>query len=403
MLEDILIFTGLPGSGKSSKIIEMLNEQRNNKKDCLFILSNENDILTKRPKVKNFEFGCRKPNLSTKIDYIVSTNDLDTLLNKFKNNLDIYIDEAQYFTDQLVNICKKQITLGKKFIISCPSFEQLEKFKTLKNNNDLNIKIKNFELNCLNCRDEIATKYYIDKYGDFTVALCNKCFGEYINISNQITETLIKIAPRPNEKVIYQPVPIEGTFNFECIREDSINRLKIMKDTISKYYQKDMYENLSYVDVGCNTGFFVNYISLLKIKSVGVDVVKNDLDLGRLIAKHLTRSNSQFINCDALEYLSNLSEQFDITSSFSVFQWIMLQKNYEAGLKCIELLFKKTKKICFFELGYKNEEHYRDRIKEEINQDWIYKVMHSSDQFKKIEFFDANKNKLKRDFFVGIK
>jgi hypothetical protein len=96
---------------------------------------------------------------------------------------------------------------------------------------------------------------------------------------------------------------------------------------------------------------------------------------------------------------------FDVTSAFAIFQWLMIQTTVERGIRCLEWLFAKTKRLCFLEMGYSTEPQYKERLKANIDRHWVRSIMEEKGNFSEVRIFDAREHGLMfgRDLFVGIR
>jgi KaiC/GvpD/RAD55 family RecA-like ATPase len=75
------IFTGLPGSGKTSALIDEMLRRKETGERVLLILSSEHESLTNRPNVKaGGLMGCRDKDKSYPIDAVMSSSEAGCLL-----------------------------------------------------------------------------------------------------------------------------------------------------------------------------------------------------------------------------------------------------------------------------------------------------------------------------------
>jgi hypothetical protein len=144
-------------------------------------------------------------------------------------------------------------------------------------------------------------------------------------------------------------------------------------------------------------------MSAQRLVSTGVDVVSADIEVARLLSTVVRRDRAQFIVADVYEYLQETSAiQVDITSAFSIFQWLILQRNLDDGLTALRWLFAKTRSVCVLEFGYPSEEIYRDRLPAVIDREWVRDLMTGSGRFDEVRCYEAAAHGLMRDIFVGF-
>jgi 2-polyprenyl-3-methyl-5-hydroxy-6-metoxy-1,4-benzoquinol methylase len=78
----------------------------------------------------------------------------------------------------------------------------------------------------------------------------------------------------------------------------------------------------AYLDVGCNTGYFCDRIWRLGFDAEGVDVVKEDIEVARILDSYFRKGHVRYVTQDAYTYLQKTQDRlFDVTSAFAVFQW----------------------------------------------------------------------------------
>jgi SAM-dependent methyltransferase len=163
----------------------------------------------------------------------------------------------------------------------------------------------------------------------------------------------------------------------------------------------------TYLDVGCNTGYFCHHMHRLGFFAEGEDVVKGDIEVAQILDSWFRRDGNRYVVQNAYDYLRDSQDRlFDVTSAFAVFQWLMIQTTVERGEQCLRWLFAKTQRICFLEMGYSAEPQYKDKLPGNIDRGWVFNIMQQEGGFSEIRMYDASKNQLmfgSRDLFVGIK
>ena len=106
---------------------------------------------------------------------------------------------------------------------------------------------------------------------------------------------------------------------------------------------------------------------------------------------------------DAYDFLrSTMDEPVDVTSALSVFQWVMLQRDVESGLDCIRWLAAKTRHVMFLEMGYTEEDIYKEQLPIRIDRAWMEDTLREAG-FATIELIDRDAHGLRRDIYVGVR
>ena len=340
--------------------------------------------------------GCRS-GLTTEVDHFVSADRCITLVGDAPRGSLLAFDEAQHFGERLVEAWCAAADRGAEVLIASASPVQLEALGRKGHTST------QMSLECQACREREATTFFVNRGEDRTESVCATCHDRLrADAEREVVERLERGIPYAGQKWIYQPVELERCADWKVVREDSGTRFDLIRDICGHQGLPEAHS--TYLDVGCNTGFFCNHMAHLGFRCTGVDVTVNDIEVARLLGCYLRRDFAAYVLSDAHDYLSNTqSETFDVTSAFSVFQWVMIQKTPEHGLDCMRWLFGKTRRICILEMGESTEAHYAERVGMQYDSDWIYRFMDAEGGFERIEVIAANEHPILRDLFVGYK
>lgn len=399
------IFTGLPATGKSTKLIENMRAAKEAGKDVKLFLSNEHHELTRRPNVKpGGLMGCRTKGMSFPIDYVCSTTEAGELLENLKPNSLAVFDEAQFFSHHIIKHWNKAAKRGVSVYVSSPSALQLLRLKTVK------CEHHEFKVDCSSCKVELATDVTYKADLRFPIHLCSDCKDNHMKKQiDQLLETVKQSDPFPGKLHTYQPFFGVDMSDFELVRGDSQARLNIILEAVSRNQAvqtllNDSGNQPTFLDLGCCSGFFADGMNHHGFRTTGVDVTKNFIEWAETLAS-LKGQAITYKQQDAHQYLVELDTNFDVTSTFATIQWVMAQNDYEKGLECFQMLFDKTNHIAIVEMGYNTEEIYKDRIKgaPTIDTDWVRTMMEDLGNFESIEFHPSGENGIWRDVFVGFK
>jgi SAM-dependent methyltransferase len=263
---------------------------------------------------------------------------------------------------------------------------------------------------CQRCGRLEASTAIVLMSQDTTLAVCTTCDQELAAEARcEILTRLERQPPYPGERVIYQPVELEECADWQVLRPDSATRVHLMTEILREVGLpgNGAPVQASYLDVGCNTGYFCHAMRRVGFFAEGVDVVEGDIAVARLLDTHFRRDQVMYVVADAYDYLRDTQERkFDVTSGFAVFQWVMIQTTVERGIACLEWLFEKTRRVCFLEMGYAAEQQYRDRLPAELDQRWVQRLMQERGGFAEVRIYSAKEHGLmhgSRDLFVGIR
>ncbi len=399
------IITGLPGSGKTSALIDEMIDRENAGGQVLLILSSEHEALTERPNVKpGGLMGCRDKNKSHPIDAVMDSKEAAALLASQAPGTMVVFDEAQYFQPALVRSWQTASERGVDVLVGTPSEHQLQLLA------DIPHEPIHLDVAC-SCGKAPATEVLYEDDLTYPKHLCSDCH------STQKTEAIASMLadvkrsePFPNKLHTYQPFYGLDMEDWELVRTDCPARLNIILDAVSRCNNvglklDDPVGQASFIDLGCCSGFFSDAMAHRGFRSAGVDVSKDFIDWASQLAK-IKAQDISYTKEDLLVYLTSSERRFDVISTFATVQWVMAQKGYGAGLTCFETIFEKADSICVIEMGYTTEPIYRDKISDrptEIDRQWVLDLMEQSGQFDTIELHPMGENGIWRDVFVGFK
>lgn len=399
------VYRGLPGTGKSSRLIAEVTAARAAGRPVATFASRESPRLRAREHLRETRLlGCRQPGAVCPLDHFVTTDEAAGILAGLPPETLVAIEEAYEFAPRAAADWAAAARRGLEVVVVSPSQshraalvpEPLEEVL--------------FTMPCDRCHDREAETFVIVPGQDATRSLCRACMEtERAEITHDVLQRLERQPPYPGEKAIYQPVELDECSSWRVLRPDSARRLELVTRILGELglVGPGGEEPLTYLDVGCNTGYFCHHLRRLGFHATGVDVVEGDIEVARLLDSYVRRDQNTFICEDAHRYLATTQdESFDVTSAFAVFQWVMIQTSVDHGVECLERLFAKTRRVCFVEMGYGTEEQYKGRLPDSLDPDWVFRTMRTKGDFAEVRMLEAGRNQLmfgSRDLFVGIK
>ena len=399
------VYTGLPGSGKTSALITEMRNYRDAGHSVTLLLSSEHDALTRRPNVKpGGLMGCRDKNKNFPINAVIDSAGAEAILASSEPGEMIVFDEAQYFQPSLANSWLSAANRGVEIRVGTPSTAQLGLLSG-EPHEQINLSVQ-----CSRC-ERGATKVIYQSNLTFPDYYCSACYEEGKEMSIEALMEKVRVAnPFPGDFHTYQPFFGIEMDEWELVRKDCYSRLNIVLDAVSRCESigEKLANNIqppSFVDLGCCSGFFSDAMANNGFQSHGVDVSKDFIDWASQLAA-IKAQDITYIQEDLLEHLLSNERHYDVVSSFATVQWVMAQRGYEAGLQCFAKIFEKTDSVCVIEMGYTTEPIYQDKIRDrpaEIDRSWVMKLMEESGQFKTIELHPAGEHGIWRDIFVGFK
>ena len=340
--------------------------------------------------------GCRS-GVFARVNHFESTARTIELLEHVPSGALLAFDEAQHFGEKIVESWCMASERGAEVLIGSPNEAQLKAL------NRRGHEAERLRLTCQVCREREASTFLCFLAEDRTESVCPDCSERLTNDARaRVIDLLRQRGPHPGKEWTYQPVELPECRHWGAVRTDTEERCRILIKLCARGGLPNAHS--TYLDVGCNTGFFSYRMSRAGFHSTGVDVVASEIEVARLMSTYFRRDYATYVVSDAHEYLRTTQDQtFDVTSAFSVFQWMMMQKTPEHGLDGMRWLFGKTRRICVLEMGESTEAHYVERIGLSYDSAWIRDFMKTHGGFERIELIDMKSSKLKRDLLVGYK
>jgi SAM-dependent methyltransferase len=401
----ITALTGPSGAGKTRQLVERVNQARADGRVTATIIRSGHSVnMTHEELMGHRVLPCGVPGLVAPLDNVVSPRECVAVLQRLPPGSLAAFDEAQYFGAEIVPAMLEAGRRGVEILLTNPIYEQVEALGH-------RLVVERLTLPCQRCGLRDAATSYLAPHKDATVAVCTVCDLELVTSARaEIVRRLEEQAPHPGQRIIYQPVELPECADWEVLRADSEKRLDLMTLVLEAagVYRRDPRQRApgfsSYLDVGSNTGYFCRQAALLWLRSEGVDVVEGDIEVSRLLSSFIARDTVRYTVADCYEYLRDTQQQrFDVTSAFSVFQWLMVQRSSaQPGIDCLQWLFAKTMRVCFLEMGYSAEGHYRDKLGVDVDRQWVQRQLADSGAFARMAVFDGAANGLMRDLFVGL-
>lgn len=401
----ITVLTGLPGSGKSSRLIETVNQAIASRRPVATFACSESPVLANRPGLRvHRTLASRRQNLRCPLNHFVPVSKAIDILSALPAETLAAFEESHCFGLEMVPAWIKASERGLNVLITIPSANQLNLLKRYP------IKEVILQVDCEECHRREGVRSFIDPEQNRSRVVCQECFRRLADAARvDLLERLQRQTPHPGEKSIYQPIDeLPECADWNVVRPDSKARADIMARVIAEtiVLQPNTPKPPTYLDIGCNTGYFCNRMCHLGFFVEGVDVVKRDIQAAKILDAYFRFGHTRYIHQDAFAYLEQTQDQlFDVTSAFAVFQWLMIQTTAERGMQCLEWLFAKTVHLCFLEMGYSAEPQYKEKLPIHIDREWVRRIMEERGDFYEVRMFDAKEHGLTfgRDLFVGIR
>jgi SAM-dependent methyltransferase len=392
----INIINGLSNSGKTQEMILKYKTLKENHNSVSF--------LNKKIYSNLFMDLWYSKNPDIKIEYDYLINDETELINILKKNTNyeyLFFDEFySYSTEVLDFLIEHYKNQNIEIYMSNCYDEQIDIIK----NKNVNYNLITLNIKCKNC-DNNSIIVCPDNTNNITENYCYKCYCKKVNETAAFIKDKISTYPLLPSNTLYQPFYFKNDKFYYNLSKDFCDNKIIRDDTdkrINIYLKHHKKEFVSYIDLGCNTGYFCDYMSeTLKILNVyGIDICKTMIDICIQKSKYLLLNNNYYICKDLYDYFINSDKTYDVISAYSVVQWLMIQKGDEKGVELLEKLAEITNKILIVEIGDYKEHHY-DKLKIPIGTEWLIELLKK--YFVSYIVYDKEMNNIKRDIIYFFK
>lgn len=156
-----------------------------------------------------------------------------------------------------------------------------------------------------------------------------------------------------SNKVLYQPNPNEPFDGESMVVRKSSDRAAAILDFCEGYFGNSL-KKKTMLDLGCNTGYFVDFFSSKCASVKGFDKnYKAIEDAKSFYPKIADNLNTGDISLDLYLY-----DQYDITLFLNVFHTLIDIKPEEEVKEILKAVDEKTKSLMFFEMREKGEQYW---------------------------------------------
>jgi hypothetical protein len=164
------VFTGLPGSGKSSRLIELVNSAISMGRPVCTFACNESPILAERPGIHKYRvIGSRRPGVTCRLDHFVSTAEAAAILSRISSGTLVAFEEANLFGVEIVAHWIDASRRGVELILCIPSVPQLDLLRGHPFSETV------FKIPCQKCGKVEASTFLVIPESEMTVTLCSEC------------------------------------------------------------------------------------------------------------------------------------------------------------------------------------------------------------------------------------
>lgn len=181
-----------------------------------------------------------------------------------------------------------------------------------------------------------------------------------------------------DEPILYQPITAPEVQSWPLVRKCT-DRASKMDKWLAQH--PDTGKGSTYIDLGCNYGWFVNHMSSNGYEAYGVERDICAIETG---AACLNVQKERIIVDELTHFLTEPKIKYDIVSCFSVLHHFALGKGIVSAAALIKMLDNLTKTAFFFDTGESGEAWFKESLSD-WSPDYIEKWMLDNTSFTNIE------------------
>jgi len=397
----ITVLRGLPGAGKSSRLIESVNAAIEQGRPVLTFACSDSPWLTTLKHIQvDRMLVCRRPGLTCPLNHFVSAAECAEILRATAPGTLVAFDEAYWFGSDIAPHWIDASQRGLDVLIVWPSEKQRKRLR------DYEYTETTLTMTCQRCAESEACIFVYLPNRETILSICASCRVELTEAAQrEIRERLDRQSTSLGQNTLYQPLPLEEYADWNVVRSDAPVRGKIMSrvsQAVGLLGEGSDYRP-TYLDIGCGTGYFCNHLRRQGFYYIeGIDLSEDTIAIAKLIDSFFLRDNNVYKVTDYYRYLRDARDRlFDVISAFDITSWPANTKSARNTIACLTWMFAKTRHACFLDLGcaqgsYEQGEGALDRSS-------LIQIMVESGYFSRILVFEAQANDLLCDLLVGLK
>jgi hypothetical protein len=400
----LLVLTGPPGAGKTAHAIEALEKAGAAGRPTFTVVCA--DVARSTRQLEHLQRGrfASRNGRSWPIDGFLTESELAGRLATVPAGTLLVVEDTYGYSPAVVEALHQASQRGSDVLVVAPSSTQTDALTRL------GAQIISLSRACDRCGQREAGRPVLDPATGDALAYCDDCFATARDEAlSTIIATLRDGGPHNGQEYLYQPVELPVFAGWSVVRPDSPKRAALMHALVLETGLEGRNGRHSYLDVGSLTGYFCDYFAARGFTAQGVDLTRTNVMVARALEaffRRPARENHRFVvyqQQDAYDYLRQTQHQgVDVTSALSVFQWVMLQKDVQTGLDCIQLLAAKTRRVMFLEMGYSDEDMYKEQLPIPIDREWMHERLLEAG-FPKVVLIDRHEHGLRRDIVAGVR
>jgi len=230
----LTLFEGLPGSGKSKRLIELVNAARAAGQPALtFACSDAAWMLLSHGHGLTPVLACRESGLACELDHHVTSLEAGKILERVPPGTLVAFEEAHCFAPAITEHWKAAARRGVELFICAPSPAQKSKLGAFPRRET------NFIVVCQHCQNADATRWVIPPRHDAPIAICGVCYEAVGTEARRAILRSSQLHPHNTVSPLVEPgpavLPTASRHRIECMERvirDSVHLAEAVRQCV---------------------------------------------------------------------------------------------------------------------------------------------------------------------------
>jgi hypothetical protein len=338
----IEVLTGVPGSGKTTRLVETLRAERENGRRVVTFYCRDMPNLEANTAVSVHRvISARAEGLVFPIDHVVDTTECAQLLAAEEPGTLVAFEEAQWFTEALVPAWVDADDRGLDVLLTTPSRRQLDAFDRLGHRYGRT----HLRALCSVCERREAGRYFRRGGDDDSLSVCKRCARRLRREVRGVLRRRIKADESAAGKARAYPVELRG------FRRRVDHSAELEWDTLKKLTNvaglPQLNRSLSALVLGSDTGFICHRLRRWGFGTiVGVEEDRDRREVAELVDSYFHRDHASYVAMDPCRYVLDTTRTFDLVFATGSLAQALASRPPEERAAALTALRERTAALC---------------------------------------------------------
>jgi SAM-dependent methyltransferase len=346
----ITLLTGVPGSGKTTRLVELLQDaSASGRRVQTFFCSDAPGLATNEPVSVHRVIASRRPGLVYPIDHLVTAAEAGEILRAEPPGTLVAFEESQWFGREIVSFWLQASRRGLEVVAATPSGRQLAELQ------GHDYRVMRFALTCSVCgRREATGSVPGGEEANETVGVCDRCRRKLRRRTVRDLRTRLRARPpEPGKRVLQMPIELRA-FRTWRVAEPGVRARTATLEALAHVARRDGPEQRpTALVLGCETGYFAHRLRQDRRRFfpvVGVDEDVGAITVARLVDGHFHIDSNTYLSVPYEEFLHEHGDaRFDLVVATQPFTETIGRLEPDARAKALAAMVRATAGICLVE------------------------------------------------------